>query len=143
MSKTKAAFPRRTVRALKTKPNHYKDEYGYKYIHKLTQFVTTVFSRRNRSIDLMPKNLRNSDLLFFLYSEPLREFSKVMFKIWDRDRISNFDWPFRNGYKPQFTQKVFEVVAISSRRPLTYTIRDEQDENIHGKLYQEELIKFS
>ena len=34
----------------------YKKDNGCKYIHKLTQFVTTLISRWNSSIDLIPKN---------------------------------------------------------------------------------------
>ena len=47
----------------------------------------------------------------------------------------------RKGYKPQFTQEVYELVAISSKKTPTYTIKDEQDEIIRGKFYQEELVK--
>ena len=43
--------------------------------------------------------------------------------------------------KPQFTQEVFEIVAISSRQTPTYTKQDEQDEITHGKFYQKEFIK--
>ena len=45
------------------------------------------------------------------------------------------------GYKPQFTREVFETVAIATRKPPTYTIKDEQGEVIQGKFYQKELIK--
>ena len=114
------------------------EDNGYKYIHKLTELVTTLNSRRNCSIDLIPKNVKNS---VFLSSKPLREFRKPQFKIGDSVRISKFDLPFRKGYKPQFTQEVSEIVAISSRKPPTYTIKDEQDEIIRGKFYQKELIK--
>ena len=64
-----------------------------------------------------------------------------MFKTGDRVRISKYDLPFKKGYKPQFTQEVLESVAISSRKPPTYTIKDEQDEIIRGKFHQKELIK--
>ena len=76
-----------------------------------------------------------------LYSKPLREFKKPAFKIGDRVRISKYDLPFRKGYKPQFTRDVFEIVAIATRKPPTYTIKDEQGEVIQGKFYQKELIK--
>ena len=117
------------------------EENGYKYIHKLTQFVTTLSSRRNCSIDLIPKNVKNSDFLSILYSKPLREFKEPKFKIGDRVRIWKYDLPFRKGYEPQFTKEVFEIVAISSRKPPTYTKKDEQDEIIRSKVYQNELIK--
>ena len=140
MSETKAAFSERTIRSLKNILYRYMEDNGYKYIHKLTQFITTLNSR-NCSIDLLPKNVRNSGFLSILYSKPLREFRKPQFKIGNRVRISKYDLPFRKGNKPQFTQEVFEKVAISSRKPPTYTIKDEQDEIIRGKFFQKELIK--
>ena len=119
----------------------YMEDNGYRYIHKLTQFVTTRISRRNCSIDLIPKNVKNSDFLSILHSKPLRELRKPKFKVGDRVRISKYDLPFRKGYKPQFTQEVFEIVAISSTKPPTYTIKDEQDEIIRGKFYQKKMVK--
>ena len=90
------------------------------------------------SIDLIPKNMKNSD---FSYSKPLREYRTPKFKIRDRVRITNYDLHFRKSYKAQLTKEVFEVVAISSRKPATYTIKDEQAENIRGNFYQKELMK--
>ena len=141
MSVTKASFAERTIRSLKNILYRYMEDNGYKYNHKLTQFVTTLYSRRNCSIDLIPKNVKNSDFLSILYSKPLREFRKAKFKIGDRVAISKYDLPFRNSYKPQFTQEVFENLAISSRKPPTFKIKDEQNEIIRGKFCQKELIK--
>ena len=96
------------------------EDNGYKYIHKLTQFVTILNSRKNCSIDLIPRKVKNSEFLSFLYSKPLREFRKPKFKIGYRVCISKYDLPFRKGYKPEFTQEILEIVAISSKRPPTY-----------------------
>ena len=76
-----------------------------------------------------------------LYSKLLREFKKPTFKIDDRVRILKYDLLFRKGYKLQFTRKVFEIVAIATRKPPAYTIKDEQGEIIQGIFYQKELIK--
>ena len=141
MSETKAAFDERTIRSLKNILCRYMEDNGYKYIHKLTQFVTALNSRRTCSIDWIPKNVKNSDFLSALYSKPLREFRKPQFKIGDRVRISKYDLPSRKGYKPQFTQEVFEIVEISSRKPPTYTKKDEQGEIIRGKFYPKDLVK--
>ena len=62
-----------------------------------------------------------------LYSKPLRKSRKPKFKVGDRVRISKYDLPFRKGYEPQFTKEVFEIVAITSKKPPTYTIKDEKD----------------
>ena len=62
-----------------------------------------------------------------------------MFKIRERVRTSKYDLPFRKGYKPQFMQEIFEIIAYSSRKPPTYTLKDEQDEIKYGKFYQEDF----
>ena len=141
MRETKAAFAERSIRSLINILYRYMEDNGSKYIHKLTQFITTRKSRRNCSTDLIPKNVKKSNFLSILYSKPLREFRKPMFESGDRVRISNYDLLFRKGYRPQFTSEVFEIVAISSRKPPTYTIKDDQDEINRGKFYRKELIE--
>ena len=115
MSETKAAFAERTIRSLKNILYRYMEVLGYNYIHKLPQFVTFSNSRRNSSIDMRPNTLKNCDFMSTLYSKPLREYKKPSFKTGDRVRISNYDLPFRKGYKPQFTREVFEIVAIATK----------------------------
>ena len=141
MNETKAAFAERTIRSLKNILKRYKEDLGYKYIHKIPQFITTLNSRRNSSMDMRPTTVKNLDFTSILHSKLLREYKKPTFKTGDRVRISKYDFPFRKGYKPQITSEVFEIVAIATRKPPTYTIKDEQGENIHGKFYQKELIK--
>ena len=141
MSETKAAFAERTIRSLKNLLYRYMEDFGYKYMHKLPQFITTLNSRRNSSIDMRPNTVKKCDFMSITHSKSLREFKKPTIKIGNRVRISNYDLPFRKGYKPQFTREVFETVAIATRKPPKYTIKDEQDEIIQGKFYQKELIK--
>ena len=47
LSETKAAFPERTIRSLKTVPYRYVGDHGVKYLHKMSQFVTNLVSRNN------------------------------------------------------------------------------------------------
>ena len=65
MSETKVAFAERKNRSRKNILYHYMEDKGYKYFHKLTQFVATLSSRRNCSVDLIPKNVKNSDFFPF------------------------------------------------------------------------------
>ena len=141
MNETKAAFAERAIRSLKYIIYRYMEDFGYKYIHKLPQFITTLNSRRKSSIEMRPNTVKTCDFMSILYSNLLREFKKPTFKIGDRVRISQYNLPFLKGYKPQFTGEVFEIVAIATRKPPTYTMNDEQDEIIRGKFYQKELIK--
>ena len=119
MSETKAAFAERTIRSLKNILYRYMEDFGYKFLHKLPQFIATLNSRRNSSIHMKPNTVNNSDFMSILYSKPLREFKKPTLKVGDRVRISKYDLPFRKGYKPQFTREVFEIVAIATRKPPT------------------------
>ena len=58
MSETKAAFAERTIRSLKNILYHYMEDFWYKYIHKLPQFIITLNSSRNSSIDTRPNTVK-------------------------------------------------------------------------------------
>ena len=94
MSETKAAFAERTIRSLKNILYRYMEDFGYKYIHKLPQFITTSNSRINSSVDIRPNTVKDCDFMSFLYSEFLRESYKPTFKIGERSRISKYDLVF-------------------------------------------------
>ena len=134
MSETKAAFAERTIRSLKNIVYRYMEDFGYKYIHKLPQFITTLNSRRNSSIDMRPNTVKKCDFMSIFCSKPLREFKKPTFTTGDRVQISKNDLPFRKGYKPQFTREVFENMAIATRKPPT-------NEIFRGKFYQKEVTQ--
>ena len=83
------------------------EDFGYKYMHKLPQFVTTLNSRRNSSIDMRFNTIKNCNFMSILYSRPLREHKKPVVKTGDRLKMSKYDLPFRKCYKPQLTREVF------------------------------------
>ena len=88
MSETKAAFAERAIRSLKNVLYPYIEDYGYKYIHKVPQFVATLNTRRYRSIDMKLVNVKNSDFISVLYRKPIRDFNKPKFQIGYHVRIS-------------------------------------------------------
>ena len=136
MSENKATSVERIIRSLINFFYRYMEDFGYKYIQKLSQFITTLNSRRNSSIDMRPNTVRNCDFMSILYSKHLREFKKPTFKTGDEVRTSKYDLPFRKGYKPEFTREVLEIIAIATRKPPTNTIKDEKSEVIQGKFHQ-------
>ena len=141
MSETKAAFAERTIRSLKNIFYRYMEDNSYKYILKLTRFVTTLNSGRNCSTVLIPKNVKNSDFLSILYSKPLREFENSSRKLETELATRSMIHLSRSVISHSFPRDVFKTVAISSRKPPTYTNNHEQDEIILGKFYQKEFIK--
>ena len=50
-TETKGAFAERTIQSLKNIIYRYMEDFGYKYIHKPPQFITTLNFRPNSSID--------------------------------------------------------------------------------------------
>ena len=142
MSEAKATFAERTMRSLKNILYRFMDEHGYKYIHKLSQFVKIFNSRKTRTINMIPNKVKKSDFMSISYGQPIRESTLPKLAIGDKVRISKIDLPFRKGYKPQFTEEIFEiVVAIASRKTPTYTIKDNQNLVIRGKFYEKEMIR--
>ena len=123
-SDTMAGFAERTNWSIESFLCRYKEDNGCKYIHKLTQFVTTLKSRKRFSIPLNPKDVKQSHFLSVFCSKPLREYRKPKIENGGKVCISKCDLTFRRSYESQFTQNVFGIDAIASRKPPTYTIKD-------------------
>ena len=73
------------------------EDFGYKYIHKLPQFISTLNSRRNSSIEMRPNTVKNCDFMSIFYSKPSRKYKKPTFKVGKRVRISKYDLLFRKA----------------------------------------------
>ena len=127
MSETKAALAERAIRSLKnTLPLH-----GRQWIQVPSQNESIRYNTK-----FLKKLLDRLDTKeckeFRLFVHAVRECTKPKFEIGERVRISKCDSPVKKVYKPQFTKEVYENVAISSKSPPTYTIKDEQNEIIRG-----------
>ena len=94
LSETRSEFVKRTKRSLENILYRYMEFYGYKNIHKISHFIVKMSSKSNRSINMKPNHVKNSDFLSIVYSKPLREYKKPKFGTGDRIRISTFDLPF-------------------------------------------------
>ena len=117
------------------------EAHGYKYFHNLSQFVKILNSGKTRTINMVPKKVKNSDFMSILYGQPSREFTPPKLAIGDEVRISKSELPFRRGYKPQFTEEFFKIVALAGKKPPTYTIKDNQSLVLRSKFYQNEMIE--
>ena len=140
MSETKAAFAFRAIQSIKHIIYRYIEDHGEKLVPKLQQFVSTLNCRKNRLIGKPPRDVKNNGFLSIMYNKLFKNHSKQKFKTGDRVRISKNDIPFRKGYKPQFTDKIFE---ISTKKPPSYIIKDLEKEETLGKFYEKELKKCS
>ena len=63
------------------------------------------------------------------------------FKIGDRVRISKYKSTFEKGYTPNWSTKIFTVDHVKSTKPVTYKLKDYQDQPITGGFYEQELVR--
>lgn len=66
---------------------------------------------------------------------------KPRFRPGDRVRIFKYKNKFEKGYVGYWTSEIFEVAEVLGTSPVTYRIKDLDDEEITGKFYEEELQK--
>ena len=67
--------------------------------------------------------------------------SKPKFKVGDKVRISKYKRKiFDKGYTPNWTEEIFLVDKIQSTNPITYRLKDLNNEEIQGSFYEPELL---
>ena len=95
--------------------------------------MTPVEARKKKNEGLVYLNLYGN-------MEPLS--SQPKFKIGDMVRISKCKRKvFDKGYTQNWTEEVFLVGAVQYINPITYVLRDQNDEEIKGSFYESELLK--
>ena len=75
-----------------------------------------------------------------MYNKSSKKYTKPKFRRVDSVRISKNYFSFRKGFKPQFTNEIFEISALSTKKAPTYIIKDLEKE-ILGKFCEKELRK--
>ena len=142
-SEKKSAFAERNIRSLKSIMYKYLEfEWTYSYIEKLQSFVQTINSRVNRVTKLAPNKVTRKHvpaLVSLIANSSSKLVQKPKFYVGDYVRIAKTVLPFRKGYKQIFTDEVFEIVAIPTVNPPTYSLIDAEKEEISGKFYEKEL----
>ena len=79
---------------------------------------------------------------FNLYGDIEQLSSKPKFKVGDKVRISKYKRKvFDKGYTPDWTEEIFLIDKIHSTNPITYRLKDLNNEVIQGSFYQPELLK--
>ena len=88
------------------------------------------------------KKKNESTVYFNLYGDMDQLSSKPEFKVGDKVRINKFKKKiFDKGYTPNWTEEIFLVDKIQSTNPITYRLKDLNNEGIQGKFYEPELPK--
>ena len=140
----KAVVIERFNRTLKNKMFKYFTANGtYKYIDILSSLINEYNNKKHSSTKLSPNELyfdkQNSKKKFFTSDKKLPIYYD--FKIGDKVRISKFKKKFEKGYTPNWTEEIFTIYAINMTNPVTYLIKDLNNNVIKGSFYKQELQK--
>lgn len=71
-----------------------------------------------------------------------KKVEKSKYEIGETVRISKYKGKFTKGYLPNFTTELFVISDVLKTNPITYKIKDENNEEIEGSFYNEELVKY-
>ena len=88
------------------------------------------------------KKKNESTLYFNLHGDMEQLSSKPKFQVGDKVRISKYKRKvFDKGYTPNWTEEIFLIDKIQSTNPITYSLKDLNNEEIQGSFYEPELLK--
>ena len=108
----------------------------------LKQYNNTVHSSIKMSPTEASKKKNEGTVYYNLYGDTVQSSSKPKFKVGDRVRISKYKRKvFDKGYTPNWTEEVFIIDKIQYTDPITYKIKDLNNEEIQGSFYEPELLK--
>ena len=75
-----------------------------------------------------------------LYGKSNSNKVKPKFKLGDYMRINKTKRTFDKGYLPNWTHELFQILAVvKTQTPITYKIKDLEDEVVKGTFYAHEL----
>ena len=115
------------------------------YIDVLDDLVKRYNNTKHSSIGMTPveasKDKNEKDVHDTLYDDVTPQKQKPKYNLGDYVRIAKKKGTFEKGYTPRWTEEVFKVVEILHTTPVTYKIKDLNDEEITGSFYEPELQK--
>ena len=116
------------------------------YLDMLPKLVKDYNNTKHSSIKMTPTEAskkKNQVIVYFnLYGDMEQVSSKPKFKVGDRVRISKYKRKtFDKGYTPNWTEEIFTVDKIQYSNPITYKLKDLNNEEMQGSFYEPELLK--
>lgn len=145
-SNLKASIVERVNRTLKgIMWRHFSNQGSYKWYMILPDIIKKYNNTKHGKIGVKPievnKNNEKSILKNSYTFKKIFNLKQAKFKINDFVRISKYREAFYKGYTPNWSTEIFQVRKVNLTNPPTYLLKDENNENIEGGFYQEELQK--
>ena len=144
----KSAIAERFNRTLKERMWHrFTAENTRNWIDMLSDLVSKYNNNYHETIRMRPfdasKIENESEVWENLFRDDGETKKSTKFKIGDTVRISRIKGIFEHGFLPNWTEQIYKIHEINKSEPVTYILKDLQDEIIEGGFYKEELQKTS
>ena len=145
-SEIKASLAERFIRTLKSKLyKYFTAKNTLHYIRVLPSVLQGYNDKIHSSHGMAPSkvNKRNQKKVWnILHADYLNEKPKPpRLHIGDFVRLSKYRRTFRKAYLQGWTTEIFVVHEVLPTNPVTYVIRDSNNEILEGAFYEPELIK--
>jgi len=144
-SEKKASIVERVNRTLKNWMwKEFNLQGNYKWLNLLPQIVLRYNNTKHRTIKMKPIDVTTKNekiLLNTVYNNIKMSELNTKLKAGDYVRISKVRGVFDKQYKPNWSPEVFIISKVQLTNPVTYLLKDKQNENIQGAFYKEQLQK--
>ena len=142
----KSSVCERWNRTIKTKMwKQFTLQGNTQYLDILPKLVKQ-YNTKHSSIKMTPTEAskkKNEEAVYFNLNGEMNQLSsKPKFTVGDKVRISKYKRNvFDKGYTPNWTEEVFMIDKIQYTKPITYKLKDLNNEEIQGSFYEPELLK--
>ena len=142
----KSSVVERWNRTIKTKMwKQFTAQGNTMYLDILPMLLKQYNMSKHSSIKMTPTEARkkkNKGTVYFNLYGDMKQPKLPKFKVGDKVRISKYKRKvFDKGYTPNWTEEVFIIDKIQYTNPITYKLKDLNDEEIQGSFYEAELLK--
>jgi hypothetical protein len=145
-SNLKASIVERVNRTLKNIMwKRFSNQGNYKWINILPEIVEKYNNTKHSTTGYKPSEVGKKNEIKILKQSYTNiktiDPKKHKFKIGDSVRISKHREAFTKGYTPNWSNEIFKIVKVQFTNPTTYLLQDQNNEQIQGGFYHEELQK--
>lgn len=118
---------------------------NYKWLQILPQIINKYNNTKHTTTGMKPSEItqkHEKDLMSRIYTHPkIFNLVGLKFNVGNAVRISKYREAFHKAYKPSWSNEIFRIKKINVTSPETYTLEDQQNNEIKGAFYKEELQK--
>ena len=117
---------------------------GKKYIDKLQKLINEYNNKHNTSIKMTPVEASKDETSAIVFKNLTSKIHntknvKPKFKVGQRVRVYKWKNKFEKGSTENWTKEIFIITNVNKTDPITYKIKDLNDEPILGSFYTQEL----